>query len=68
LDARACKCLCLIAALLCWMCSLRMGGADATPPGPEGRGPFDEKDAFVLPDGRVYVPGDGCTDALYGMS
>jgi len=50
------------------MCSLRMGGADATPPGPEGRGPFDEKDAFVLPDGRVYVPGDGCTDALYGMS
>lgn len=43
-----------------------MGGADPTPPGPEGRGPFDQNDAFVLPDGRVYVPGDACTDDLYG--
>ena len=40
-------------------------GGDALPPGPEGRGPFDANDSFVLPDGRVYQPGDGPTDALY---
>ena len=44
-----------------------MGGADRIPAGPEGRGPFDQNDAFVLPDGRVYVPGDACTDDLYGV-
>ena len=68
MDACACECLFLIIAPLCCVCSLRMGGADPVPPGPEGRGPFDEKDSFVLPDGRVYVPGDGCTDALYGIT
>ena len=43
-----------------------MGGADRIPDGPEGRGPFDAKDSFVLPDGRVYTPGDACTDGIYG--
>lgn len=57
----------VLARLGLLMCSLRMGG-DALPPGPEGRGPFDANDAFVLPDGRVYQPGDGPTDALYGES
>lgn len=46
--------------------SLRMGGADRIPDGPEGRGPFDARDSFVLPDGRVYTPGDACTDGIYG--
>ena len=47
------------------MRSLRMGG-DKLPPGPEGRGPFDASDTFVLPDGRSYTPGDACTDDIYG--
>ena len=46
---------------------LRMGG-DKLPPGPEGRGPFDASDTFVLPDGRSYTPGDACTDDIYGKA
>jgi hypothetical protein len=45
--------------------SLRMG-ADRQAPGPQGRGPFTPDDAFVLPDGRKYVPGDACSDDIYG--
>ena len=41
-------------------------GGDKLPPGPEGRGPFDASDTFVLPDGRSYTPGDACTDDIYG--
>jgi hypothetical protein len=41
-------------------------GADRQAPGPQGRGPFDANDAFVLPDGRKYVPGDACSDDIYG--
>ena len=46
---------------------LRMGGADRVPPGPAGRGPFDKSDSFVLPDGRLYQPGDACSDDIYGI-
>ena len=41
-------------------------GADRQAPGPQGRGPFTPDDAFVLPDGRKYVPGDACSDDIYG--
>ncbi|KAJ1476261.1 hypothetical protein T484DRAFT_1966203 [Baffinella frigidus] len=43
-------------------------GGDSLPAGPKGRGPFGPEDAFVLPDGRTYQPGDGPTDSLYGAA
>eukprot|EP00283_Hemiselmis_rufescens_P007889 CAMPEP_0173430212 /NCGR_PEP_ID=MMETSP1357-20121228/8705_1 /TAXON_ID=77926 /ORGANISM="Hemiselmis rufescens, Strain PCC563" /LENGTH=124 /DNA_ID=CAMNT_0014394517 /DNA_START=21 /DNA_END=395 /DNA_ORIENTATION=+ len=39
----------------------RMG---STPPGPQGRGAFDEGDTFELMDGRQYWPADASTEAI----
>mmetsp|Transcript_8169 Transcript_8169/g.19033 ORF Transcript_8169/g.19033 Transcript_8169/m.19033 type:complete len:120 (-) Transcript_8169:362-721(-) len=36
----------------------------STPPGPQGRGAFDEGDTFELPDGRQYFPGDPATTSV----
>merc|ERR1719253_1092379 len=42
---------------------MRMG-AGKLPPGPQGRGAFDEGDTFELSDGRMYSPADATTDAM----